>query len=219
MAAVESTASPDSLRASYASPGRRRQRPADTTVFGYTGTPDVPTLNRDIFKWVQGLDLSHSLKHVRRDVQNGFLVAEIFSRYFPADIKMHSFANATSSHYKRDNWMQLQQFCAKQNIPLQPDLVEGTAAGLHGAGEALLENLYTVFTGKKVQRATTTTMSHPTALPSEANATRGATDGTTRAISSTLHKGVPIEFGKVTTGSVSVDAAALRRKLAGGGSA
>ena len=27
---------------------------------------------------------------------------------------MHGFANATSSHYKRDNWEQLQRFCVKQ---------------------------------------------------------------------------------------------------------
>mmetsp|Transcript_4227 Transcript_4227/g.10569 ORF Transcript_4227/g.10569 Transcript_4227/m.10569 type:complete len:217 (-) Transcript_4227:345-995(-) len=215
MTMIASTSSPEGLRASYASPGRRRQREQDSTVFGYAGTPDVPTLNREVFKWVQGLDLSHSLKHVRRDVQNGFLVAEIFSRYFPADIKMHGFANATSSHYKRDNWMQLQQFCNKQNLPLPTDLVEGTAAGLHGAGEALLEHLYTVFTGKKVQRAVAPTGLQGATVP-DANATRGASDGTTRAIATALAKGAPIEFGAVTTSAVSVDAAALRRKLAGG---
>jgi hypothetical protein len=38
---------------------------------------------------------------------------------------------------------------AAQGMPLPPDLVEGTAAGLHGAGVALLEHLYQLFTGKK----------------------------------------------------------------------
>eukprot|EP00983_Pelagomonas_calceolata_P057419 1145053-Pelagomonas_calceolata.AAC.1 len=50
------------------------------------------------------------------DVANGFLVAEILSRYFPQDINMHGFANATSSHYKRDNWNQVIKFCAKQRV-------------------------------------------------------------------------------------------------------
>lgn len=66
-----------------------------------------------------------------------------------ADIQMHSFANATSSHYKRDNWNQLKTFCERQGVNLPADLVEGSLQGVHGAAIALLEHLYEVFTGKK----------------------------------------------------------------------
>ena len=62
---------------------------------------------------------------------------------------MHGFANGVSSHYKKDNWAQLQRFCERQGIDLPADLVEGTMQGVHGAGVALIEHLYELFTGKK----------------------------------------------------------------------
>jgi hypothetical protein len=47
---------------------RSLRRVEDSTVFGYESPPDTPTLHRDVFKWVQGLDLSQSLKNCRRCV-------------------------------------------------------------------------------------------------------------------------------------------------------
>lgn len=90
-------------------------------MFGYESPPETQTLHRDVFRWVQSLDLQHSLKNVRRfvtvshvmwylfiiiqmhrmlactlvmscatflllccrDIANGYIVAEIFNRYFP----------------------------------------------------------------------------------------------------------------------------------------
>ena len=48
----------------------------------------------------------------RRDLANGFILAEILSRYFPADIAMHSFQNVTGSELKKANWKLLDK-CLK----------------------------------------------------------------------------------------------------------
>ena len=44
------------------------------------------------------------------DFANGFLFAEILSRYFPADVQMHSFENVASGERKRANWDVLDRF-------------------------------------------------------------------------------------------------------------
>lgn len=40
-------------------------------------------------------------------------MAEIFSRYYDKDVRMHGFDNGTATRVKRDNWGQLTRFFKK----------------------------------------------------------------------------------------------------------
>lgn len=158
-------------------------------------------LPREVFRWIQSLDLAYSVKNVKRDFANGngchflfmssrflllvssyisshlvsshlisslsshlissvtrqigpgFLVAEIFSRYYAKDVQMHSFDNGTAIGHKRDNWAQLLKLFRKVGLT---DLLNDEQANWiycldDGAAAQFLCRIYESLTKRKLQ--------------------------------------------------------------------
>lgn len=128
-------------------------------------------LNRELLRWIQSLDLAYAVKHVKRDFANGFLVAEILSRYYDKDVSMHSYDNGIGVRVKRDNWDQLLRLFARL-----PDLelllvradIDAIIHCQNGAAVAFLSKLYQCLTKRTIQP---TTVPQPSAaLPADASA-------------------------------------------------
>uniref|UniRef100_A0A383WH49 Calponin-homology (CH) domain-containing protein n=1 Tax=Tetradesmus obliquus TaxID=3088 RepID=A0A383WH49_TETOB len=102
----------------------------------------LASLPREVLKWLLSLDLSYTVRHIKRDFSNGFLFAEILCRYYPADVQMHSFENVTSIERKRANWVVLERLFKKRNIPIEQQQVE---AIINAEGDAASEVLQAVY--------------------------------------------------------------------------
>jgi hypothetical protein len=77
-----------------------------------------------------------------RDFSNGFLVAEILSKYFPADVSMHSFEDGASQAQKQANWSLIARFLASQGITLTDASQTAIMAQDQAAVENFLQNLH-----------------------------------------------------------------------------
>ncbi|XP_006630150.2 spermatogenesis-associated protein 4 [Lepisosteus oculatus] len=117
----------------------------------YVQPPKKAGLPRDVLKWLQSLDLSFSHRNVRRDFSNGFLVAEMFSWYYPGDFTMHCYDNGTSLPTKLGNWSQIERFLLKRNISLPKELIDGTIHCKPGAAEILIQEIYTILTNRQIR--------------------------------------------------------------------
>ncbi|KAG3012473.1 hypothetical protein PC128_g16820 [Phytophthora cactorum] len=111
-------------------------------------------LNRELLRWIQSLDLAYSIKNVKRDFANGFLVAEILSRYYDKDISMHSYDNGIGMKVRKDNWDQLVKifgrFADLELLTNKSD-IDAIVHCQNGAAVAFLTKLYQCLTKRTIQ--------------------------------------------------------------------
>lgn len=109
---------------------------------GAAMAPRQPGLPRAVLRWLQSLDLPACPRHCRRcagpgrakggpgsgntscclgrDFSNGYLVAEILARYFPAEIRSRACGTGSSLPTKLSNWARLQRVRAPRCNALWP---------------------------------------------------------------------------------------------------
>ncbi|KAL5012731.1 hypothetical protein ScPMuIL_011282 [Solemya velum] len=109
-------------------------------------------LPREVLKWIQSLDLTWQIKTPKWDITNGYLIAEIFSWYFPQDIQMHSYNNGTSLDSKQRNWALLKEFIKRNKLEIPEEFIEGTIHCKERASALLLEQMYEILTNRKVKK-------------------------------------------------------------------
>ena len=114
------------------------------------------SLSREVLRWVQSLDLAYSVKNVKRDFSNGFLVAEIFSRYYDKEVQMHSYDNGIALRIKKDNWGQLTKFMKRNGLAelASEHEISSIIHAEDGAVVSFLNRIYEVLTHRKVQEVT-----------------------------------------------------------------
>mgnify|MGYP003922721783 CR=1 FL=1 len=77
---------------------------------------DLNPISLNLFAWlhIMKMDKFHP-SNIRHYLSNGFVVASIISRFFPAQLSTHSFDSGISSSSKKNNWGQLTKFFRKWN--------------------------------------------------------------------------------------------------------
>eukprot|EP01135_Chromosphaera_perkinsii_P006404 Nk52_evm6s490 gene=Nk52_evmTU6s490 len=109
--------------------------------------------SRDTYIWLQGLDLSYAIRNEKWDFSNGFLVAEILSRYFPNEISLASYDTGIALSKKMDNWDQIKKFLEKHGVPVPQALIEQVIHCKPGAVRPLMDYLYSILTSRKATRS------------------------------------------------------------------
>ncbi|CAD8183309.1 unnamed protein product [Paramecium pentaurelia] len=112
--------------------------------------PPQGPIPREVAKWLDSLDLAYQVRNFRRDLANGFIVAEILSRYYPKEVNIYTVYNEQNLDKKRDNWEQISKLLKKKELQVPQEEYEPIFHQAPDAAQAFLFKLYEFLTKKKI---------------------------------------------------------------------
>lgn len=105
-------------------------------------------MQREVIRWLQSLDLTQQVRYPQQDLSNGFVFAEIASRY-DRQVGMHCYVPGCSAESKRSNWKVLLADMKRIGFSaITKETAESIAQGKPGAAITLLNQLYEFFSGR-----------------------------------------------------------------------
>ncbi|ORX48118.1 hypothetical protein BCR36DRAFT_413269 [Piromyces finnis] len=114
----------------------------------------MATFPRELLKWLQSLNITSSIKNVKFDFGNGFVVAEILNRYYPQDVRLNSFDTGQSKNCRKENWQLLKRMFNKFGISVLENDINDLVNKRMNSGETaarIISALYSFFLKKNVK--------------------------------------------------------------------
>jgi len=109
---------------------------------------------RELLKWLQSLNITSSIKNVKFDFGNGYVVAEILNRYYPSDVRLNSFDTGQSKNCRKENWQLLKRMFNKFNIQVAESDINELINTRMSSGETavrIISTLYSFFLKKNIK--------------------------------------------------------------------
>ncbi|CAI9742564.1 spermatogenesis-associated protein 4-like isoform X1 [Octopus vulgaris] len=109
----------------------------------------MPEFPREVLMWIQSLDLQSKIVIPKWDLANGYLIAEIFNRYYPFEVEMTYFNKGSSLYAKLHNWRILSKFFKKRKFDISQACIDGTMFYKETQCIQMMQLIYKLLTDRK----------------------------------------------------------------------
>lgn len=101
-----------------------------------------------LISWCLRQGITTQLRFPRQDLQNGYLIAELLSKFYPEHLKIVQFDNQNSTTATSKNWNRIATVAPKIKLSLTNTEVEACKAGDEQTLISVLKRIHSLHTGK-----------------------------------------------------------------------
>ena len=94
--------------------------------------------------------MTYKIQNPKRDLANGWIYAEILSRYYPEEIEMYQYDNGFKLEKKLNNWEHMQKYFKRKGVPVTKADWDPVMHCAPSAAYDLLKKFYTILTGREI---------------------------------------------------------------------